>query len=119
MMFDFNEKKLKENIKTNLKKYRKEKNLTQQELAKLLKVSPSTPSSWEQGIATPDMDTLASICQILEINLYDMTGIEPNKIELTLTELEKEIILAYRQASETDKLLTKKVLGIKEGLLEK
>lgn len=43
---------------TNLKQLRKEKNLTQEELAECLSVSPQTVSKWENNITMPDLSVL-------------------------------------------------------------
>lgn len=43
---------------TNLKQLRKEKNLTQEELAECLSVSPQTVSKWENNISMPDLSVL-------------------------------------------------------------
>ncbi len=45
-------------MKNNLKKIRKENNLSQEELAEKLNVSRQSVSKWEQGITYPEMDIL-------------------------------------------------------------
>ena len=50
-----------------LRSLRRNKNYTQQELAKMLNVVPQTVSKWENGINQIDMDSLTSICAIFEI----------------------------------------------------
>lgn len=53
----------------NLKKYRAEKNLTQQALAERLNVSPQSVSKWECGQSVPEIDKLCSVAEILEVSL--------------------------------------------------
>lgn len=47
-----------QNFSTNLRILRMEKNLTQKELADLLKYSEKTVSKWECGACIPDIDVL-------------------------------------------------------------
>jgi len=51
-----------------LKEKRKEKNLTQKELAKLLNVSESTVSKWETNVAHPDITLLSRLSEILGVS---------------------------------------------------
>ncbi len=46
------------NLGNNLKELRKEKNITQEDLAEYLLVSPQTVSKWENNISTPDISVL-------------------------------------------------------------
>lgn len=48
-----------QNFSTNLRILRMEKNLTQKELADLLKYSEKTVSKWECGACIPDIDVLS------------------------------------------------------------
>lgn len=56
-------------LATNIKKYRKLKNLTQADLASKLFVTPQCISKWECGTATPEIPTLYTMCEILEVSL--------------------------------------------------
>lgn len=53
----------------NLKKYRLDKNLSQEQLAEKLYVRRQTVSKWEKGVNEPDFDTLKKISQILEVSI--------------------------------------------------
>lgn len=55
------------NLSEQIKKFRKEKNMKQEELAKKLGKSKSVISNWEKGINKPDADTIAELCKILKI----------------------------------------------------
>ena len=50
-----------------LAKLRKERKLTQQELADLLNVTNKTISKWETNTTAPDIDTLKRISQVLKV----------------------------------------------------
>ena len=60
------------NFKENLKKIRKERNLTQQQLADLLQVTKTTIANYEQGIKEPKFKTLEQIKNILECSYDDL-----------------------------------------------
>lgn len=51
---------------------RKEKNLTQDQLAEQLGISGKSVSKWERGLNLPDMDKLDKICEILNTNIIDL-----------------------------------------------
>ncbi len=52
----------------NLKKLRKSRHMTQQELGKALGVSTSTVGMYEQGRRSPDHATLLNICRLFEVS---------------------------------------------------
>lgn len=52
---------------------RKEKNMTQQDLADILGVSRQAVSRWEMGTARPDMDSLMGISQTFGVTLDELT----------------------------------------------
>ena len=60
------------NLKDNLKRIRKENNLSQEELAEKLKVSRQSVSKWEQGITYPEMDKMLEICKLFNLNIDDL-----------------------------------------------
>ena len=53
----------------NLKQIRKEKQLSQEELAELLEVSRQAVSKWEQGIGYPEVEKLLLLSKKLNISL--------------------------------------------------
>lgn len=57
-----------------LAKLRKERKLTQQELADLLHVTNKTISKWETNTTTPDIDTLKRISQVLKVPVDVLLG---------------------------------------------
>lgn len=60
----------------NLRKYRKEKKLTQEQLADLLNVSFQTISKWEKEKTEPNIDTLIKIASIFNITLDELIGVK-------------------------------------------
>lgn len=65
-----------------LAKLRKERKLTQQELADLLNVTNKTISKWETNTTAPDIDTLKRISQVLNVPVDVLLG----NSQLTITD---------------------------------
>lgn len=51
---------------------RKEKSLTQSELAEKLNVSDRAVSKWENGNCIPDVSNIQELCKILNITINDL-----------------------------------------------
>lgn len=58
---------IKEKIRVNLVRLRKEKKLTQLELAEKINYSDKAISRWEKGEVTPDIDTLDKLSKIYDV----------------------------------------------------
>lgn len=56
-------------INETIKKYRKQKSLTQEQIANYLGVTAPAVNKWENGISYPDITLLAPLCRILDINI--------------------------------------------------
>ncbi|MBR2477143.1 MAG: helix-turn-helix transcriptional regulator [Clostridia bacterium] len=82
-------------------KYRKAKNLSQREFAKLIGVSNTRVSNWEQGSHRPDVDILSDICNTLEVSPSELLDIHLSADEFT--EKEIRIINAYRTRKDMQK----------------
>lgn len=73
-----------------LQTLRKERKISQEQLAEQLDVSRQAVSKWESGTTYPEMDKLISICRIFNCNLEDLTNdnikhinVESNKKSLS------------------------------------
>ena len=53
---------------------RKEKQMTQLELAKILNLSDKTISKWERGLSVPDSDLLIALAEVLETPVSTLLG---------------------------------------------
>lgn len=51
----------------NLQMFRKQANLSQEDLADRLHISRQAVSKWEIGQSTPDLDTCMKLCEILDV----------------------------------------------------
>ena len=90
----------------NLNHYRKAKGFKQKELAAVLHISAAAVSSWETGTSTPHLETLYKICDVLDISISDLLGIEDH-----YSGDERALISAYQGHPEMQKAV-KKVLEI-------
>ena len=61
-------------IGTSIREYRKEKSLTQPQLAKMIGVSNAAISFWENGINIPNVMVCRLIADALEISLDELVG---------------------------------------------
>ena len=51
---------------------RKEKELTQEQLAEKLYITDRAVSKWERGLSLPDADKMLELCDILDINVNEL-----------------------------------------------
>ena len=74
----------------NLRKLRREKELTQEELADIFSVSPQAISRWEKGATYPDITMLPTIANYFGVTLDDLMGMEELRDEKRLDEIMKK-----------------------------
>ena len=77
------------NIGERIMALRKEKSISQTELAKRLNVSRQAVSKWEQGVSAPDTERLIQLAEILGTEVeYLATGThpEPGSVVLNIVE---------------------------------
>ena len=63
-------------IKYKIKELRKEKNLTQKQLAMILHKSVTAVASWEQGLSEPCINDLRKLCDIFCVSADYLLGLE-------------------------------------------
>ena len=56
-------------VSNSIKKLRKEKQLSQEQLAEQLHVTRQAVSNWENGKTQPDVDTLTQLASILDVSV--------------------------------------------------
>lgn len=71
----------------NLRKFRLQRELTQEQLANVLGVSAQAVSRWESGTTYPDITLLPTIATYFETTLEELMGMEDFKSEEQLKEL--------------------------------
>lgn len=80
---------------------RKQKGLSQEELANILNVSRQTVSKWETGDSTPDMEKLITISDFFEISLDELVKEKKSDLE-NINSSKSEVLNVLNE-----KLLTK------------
>lgn len=66
-------------MQNNLIRLRKEKGLSQEELADKLSVSRQAVSKWERGEALPDTDNLIRLAKLYNVSIDEIVGYSPDK----------------------------------------
>ena len=79
---------------------RKEKNMTQQELADKLNITDRAISHWENGRSMPDAGVILELCKILNINVNELLSAKKIK-EDKYNERAEECLLEMRREIET------------------
>ena len=82
-----------------LKKLRKEKNLTQEQLAEQLNVSGRTVSRWETGSNRPDISILVELAEFYDVSIPEI--IDGERKSETMKEEVKETALKLSDYAET------------------
>ena len=73
----------------NLKLIRKNKNMSQEELAEKVNVTRQSVSKWENGEAYPEMNNILELCKIFNCKINDLVHTDMSDI----TSLDEEIVM--------------------------
>jgi len=92
-----------EKIGSLISKARKDKNMTQKDLANMLHITDKAISKWERGISIPDISLLIPISNILDISVYELLGGEM-KEDLSKNEVEEVVKTSVKKGVEDNKL---------------
>lgn len=92
-----------------MKELRKEKKLTQEELAEKFNVARRTVSRWETGSNMPDLDILIEMSDFYEVDLREILDGE-RKSEKMNEELKETVLKVAEYSNEEKKRTTKVVL---------
>lgn len=84
---------------------RKEKNITQSELAELLGITDRAISKWENGICIPDASNILELCDILNITINDLFSGEVVDMKENEKKLEEHLLEMTRAKEQRDKEL--------------
>ena len=69
------ETEIRETMRLNIIKKRKELKMTQTDLANAVNMKKNSIASWEQGLSSPDIDTIAILLKLFDMDFYEFTGI--------------------------------------------
>lgn len=67
----------------NLKKLRKDMNLSQEDLADKLGVSRQSISKWESGVVYPEMDKMVQLCKLFNVSMDDLLNNNVSEVNNT------------------------------------
>ena len=76
-------------LSENLKKYRILKNLTQEDVAGYLGITPQSVSKWERGESYPDITLLPALANIFETSIDLLVGMDSIRAEATRYNIHK------------------------------
>ncbi len=82
-----------------IRKFRKEKNMTQEELAKSLGVTAPAVNKWENGNSLPDIMLLAPIARVLGITVDFLLSFKETLTDEEITQLLNELSSRLKQES--------------------
>lgn len=91
-------------LQENIKTFRKERGLTQEELAIRLNVVRQTVSKWEKGQSVPDADLLQGMAEVLEVSVSQLLGEEKemergrNEIAEQLSRINEQLAIKNRRS---------------------
>ena len=88
-------------IPANLKKYRILKELTQEDVAEFLGITPQSVSKWERGESYPDITLLPALANIFETSVDLLLGMDTIRAEETRYNIHKKAV-AYQRNGDLD-----------------
>lgn len=103
------------NLAENIVNLRKNRNLTQAQLAETLNMTSAAVSKWETGVAVPDLDTLVALADYFRVPMDDLLGRTLERPRVVLFAPEKEV---ERTALRLLKDYNYQVLGVGHSLEE-
>ena len=84
-------------IGQNIKRLRRNADMTQEELAEILSISPQAVSRWETDAALPDISMLPAIVNLFGITSDELLGIDSAHIEEQVSDYKSRISYLYNE----------------------
>ena len=84
-------------IGENIKRLRREKNITQEQLAEYLNVSSAAVSKWERGDTLPDITLLFPLANYFSISIDDLMGYDATVAEREINDILNEYVALLRE----------------------
>lgn len=103
-------------INDNIRRYRKEKGLSQEEMAVRLHVVRQTVSKWENGKSVPDAEALIDMAALFEVPVAKLLGIEREQSDIDDLTEELEHLNEQLAKKNRQEALAKKV-NEKRGII--
>ena len=96
---------MKETFGQRLQRLRKEKGLTQEDIANKINISPQAVSKWENDISTPDIYILDELANILDVTVDELLGRESPKQEEKTEFVESEVVDDKEEKKKGDRVV--------------
>ena len=106
-----------------IKELRKEKNMTQKELAEKIGLTDKAISKWERGLSFPDITMLSSLAEVLDVDVSEILNGERGKEKITKEDIEKKIeeaiekVTLRKEKRERRIKILKRIIGIISAIL--
>lgn len=97
------------NLSDSIKRLRKEKNLTQDDIASMLGVSYQAVSRWETGVSYPDVELLPTLASLFDVSLDTLFCMDEKSKEIKM----KQYATEYDELADAEEQiqLTKKYIA--------
>ena len=79
-------------IGQNIKRLRKNVDMTQEELAELLSISSQAVSRWETGSALPDISLIPAIVNLFGVTSDELLGIDVSQLQNQVAEYKQKML---------------------------
>lgn len=89
---------------------RKERSLTQRELAEKLNISDKTVSKWERGAGLPEVGFMLPLCELLQISVNELLSGERLDEKLYYKKAEENIMDLLKEKAEAKKKIIMSVI---------
>ena len=96
--------------------YRDKRRIDQRDMASRLGITGNSISNWETGRSRPDVNLLPAICEVLDITLNDLFGIESSSANIS--DKQKELIRKYESLSSGHQFVVDKLIDNLSGIEE-
>ena len=77
---------------TNIRRIRREADMTQEQLADLLNISPQAVSRWETNAAMPDISLLPALANTFHVTTDELLGVDIENNQASIDEMCRNVI---------------------------
>ena len=77
---------------TNIRRIRREADMTQEQLADLLNISPQAVSRWETDAAMPDISLLPALANTFHVTTDELLGVDIENNQAKIDEMCKNVV---------------------------
>lgn len=108
---------MKLNLAENIRRQRKQRDLTQEQLAEALGVTVGAVSKWESGMTTPDLSLIVELAALFETSVDVLLGYELQRSTLEQTVARIRALRHEKKAAESAALAEKALLNYPNSFL--